>query len=164
MDSGQWPKLEYIPIENRVSLYFDGETWGEVSYIVPCIRCGRFTDDETRDVYGGMMPDHLISEEDRNPVCQECSLKDIQEAFESDTLALIEEKLGLSEKDRGALKSFIETVFTDPKKILKVQELDNRVEGLERQKTFLLTAVGVSIAFNAICISVVVAIAIAVFG
>lgn len=70
----------------------------------------------------------------------------------------------MSEKDRGALRSFIETVFTDPKKILKVQELDNRVEGLEKQRTFLLWVIGACITLTVVCISAVIAIAVNVLG
>ena len=69
------PKLKYIPIEKLYSLYFDEESWGSVTSIVPCTRCGSLTEDPTRDIYGGMMPDHFISEEDLNPICQRCSLK-----------------------------------------------------------------------------------------
>jgi hypothetical protein len=57
-------------------------------------------------------------------------------------LLVLEDKLGLAELQRDALKSFIETVFTDPQKILQVQDLDNRVRSLEKQTNRLWIAGG----------------------
>jgi hypothetical protein len=58
-------------------------------------------------------------------------------------LLVLEEKLGLAELHRDALKSFIETIFTDPQKILQVKDLDNRVRKLEKQNGRLWAALGI---------------------
>jgi hypothetical protein len=50
--------------------------------------------------------------------------------------------LGLGETDRRAIKAFIETIFTDPKKILQVQDLDNRVRSLETQNNIMWGVIG----------------------
>jgi len=59
-------------------------------------------------------------------------------------LDFLERKLGLSEKDRNALKTFIETIFTDPEKILKLERLNSRVENLERDLGFWKWVAGIS--------------------
>ncbi len=129
-------QFEYIEVDlqglrNRTS--YDSR-WGDFDYIKPCVRCGRYTEDPTTDLYGNPLPDHhFYSEEDKLAVCIRCLKEDFGAALKEDTLQLLDETLGLAETDRGAIKAFIETIFTDPKKILKVQDLDNRVVGLERQ-------------------------------
>lgn len=86
--------------------------------------------------------------------CEQCRDESFAEALEADILDTLERKLGLTEKDRDALREFIQTVFTDPKKILKVQELDNRVAGLEKQISNLWTAVAVSVALVSAAVAI----------
>jgi hypothetical protein len=76
-------------------------------------------------------------------------------------LLVLEDKLGLAKLHRDALKSFIETIFTDPQKILQVQDLDNRVLSLEKQANRLWIAVGIARGLLALLITSVVAMALA---
>jgi hypothetical protein len=109
-----------------------------------CANCGGLAKDHTRDSWGLQKPEYyFFSEEEKELVCQRCLDEEERGETETAGLELVERKLGLSEKDRDALKSFIETVFSDPKKILKMQELENRVSGLERQIIALWIALGV---------------------
>jgi hypothetical protein len=106
--------------------------------IAHCVNCGRWVDDPTRTVFDSMMPDHLFdSEVSKEPVCSECQAEDLGRALEEDILLLLERKLGLAERHRDALKLFIETIFTDPQKILQMQDLNNRVRELEKQTNLL---------------------------
>jgi len=100
-------------------------------------------EDPTRDVDGQPIPEEaILFEELREPVCDTC----IEANRDAEIVAILEGKLGLSEKDRDALRSFIETVFTDPAKILQVKDLDNRVRSLERQNNIMWGLVGVLVA------------------
>ena len=67
----------------------------------------------------------------------------------------------MAEKHRDALKLFIETIFTDPQKILQMQDLNNRVSDLEKQTGRLWVALGIAAGLVAISIAAVVAIALA---
>lgn len=130
---------EWVLIYDRAS----GSVQASLIPIAPCVRCGRLTEDRTRDAYGDPMPEHLFGpEEDKEAVCSVCRVQDISEALEEDLMLMLEKKLGLAERNRDALKSFIETIFTDPQKILQVQDLDNRVRSLQTQVNVLWTAVG----------------------
>jgi hypothetical protein len=56
---------------------------------------------------------------------------------------VFEEKLELAEKHRNTLKDFIETMFTDPKKLMQVADLDKRLRLLSnRRKLCELLSVG----------------------
>jgi hypothetical protein len=122
----------------------DGVTRTSRTPLVPCVRCGRLTEDPTRGTFGIPLPDYEFdSEDDKEPLCFDCREEEERKDTETRVLELLERKLGLRERDRDALRSFIETIFTDPKKILKVQELDNRVAGLEGQTTALWIALGI---------------------
>jgi hypothetical protein len=106
--------------------------------IAPCVHCGRLTEDPVRDIYGLPMSDHLFkSDEEREPVCSTCQSEALGRALEEDILSLLEDKLGLAEKHRDGLRLFIETIFTDPQKILQMQDLNNRVRQLEKQTNLL---------------------------
>lgn len=158
-------EFEYIEIDDDrpPELYFN-----YLTPIILCKRCEeRYTEDHERGGTGRPVIRSPWEEEEENPYfsfCEQCIGESFGEAFEHDVLSTIEKKLGLTEKDRDALKGFIQTIFTDPKKILKVQELDNRVAGLEKQVSSLWTALAVSVALIAIGIGAAIAIAIAVFG
>lgn len=100
-----------------------------------CARCtDRFAEDPTRDIDGNRKEDFWFeSEEDKVPICFRCEEELERRDTETKVLELLESKLGLAEKHRDALRSFIETIFTDPAKILRVEDLDNRVRNLEKQ-------------------------------
>jgi hypothetical protein len=149
------PKLEYVEVDRRRLPY----GWGDQIPITHCIRCGCYMDDPTRDALGEPMPDHFFgSEEDREAVCTNCRLSDLGATLHEEIVEIIDETLGGGEVDPKAIRGFIETVFTDPKKILKVQELENRVSGLERQNTALWVAFTAVLALLAILIAVFIAV------
>lgn len=112
--------------------YHKGEHYPALTPITNCARCRSFIDDPTRDISGGPMPDHMLDERDHNPLCRQCLHEDLDKALEAGILETLESKLGLSEENRDALKAFIETVFTDPEKILKLELLNSRVSELEK--------------------------------
>ncbi len=132
--------------------------------IVPCANgCGRWAVDLLRDDFGNPVPEHTYRnyEGGVRSVCEWCAAEREEQELEENVLELLEAKLGLAEKHRDALRSFIETVFTDPAKILQVKDLDNRVRSLERQNTIMWGIVGVLvaavIALTALMVSVVAA-------
>jgi hypothetical protein len=137
--------LEFKFVEiDQSSIPTDWEPGANSVLLTRCRRCGRFTEDMTVDIYGGPMPDHMLSEDDRNPLCQHCMKEDLGRALEDDTLATLERKLGLAERHRDALRAFIEMIFTDPEKILKLERLSNRVSGLEKDLSIWKWVAGIS--------------------
>jgi hypothetical protein len=110
--------------------------------VAPCVRCGRYTEDPNRDSWG--LPRREDPEDDLEVVCDDCQRAALSEAPEEEILLVLEDKLGLAEPHRDALRSFIETIFTDPQKILLVQDLDNRVRSLEKQTHRLWIALGIA--------------------
>ena len=90
------------------------------------------------------MPDHMLSEEDRNPRCQHCMKEDFGRALEEDIVATFERELGLAERHRDALRALIEAIFTDPEKILKLEQLSTRVSCLERDLSIWKWVAGIS--------------------
>jgi hypothetical protein len=127
--------------------------------VAPCIRCGRYTEDPNRDSWG--LPMLQGPEDDLEVVCDDCRGAALSEALEEEMLLVLEDKLGLAELHRDALKSFIETIFADPQKILQVQDLDNRVRSLEKQTNRLWIAVGIAGGLLAVLITSVAAMALA---
>jgi hypothetical protein len=126
---------------------------GEQIPIALCVRCEqRYTDDPNKDAYG--IPIHDDPEDDLEIVCRECQSAALSAALEG-------EMLGLAERDRDALRSFIETVFTDPKKILQVQDLDNRVRELEKQNERYWTLLQIAYGLLAVLIAAFIGIALA---
>jgi hypothetical protein len=138
------PELEYVTVEQRALARLRSDMthwWGDQIPIALCARCGiRYTEDPNRDAVG--KPMHQDPEDDDEVVCEDCLRKGLGEALEADFLYVLEDKLGLAEKHRDALKLFIETIFTDPKKILQLQDLDNRVRSLQTQVNVLWAAIG----------------------
>jgi hypothetical protein len=128
--------------------------------LAPCVRCGRYMEDPNRDSWG--LPMHEDKEDDLEVVCDDCQSAALSEALEEEMLLVLGGKLGLAELHRDALKSFIETIFTNPQKILQVQDLDNRVLSLEKQTNRLWIAVGIAGGLLAVLIASVVAIALAI--
>jgi hypothetical protein len=134
--------------------------WGVQIPIALCVQCEmRYTEDPNKDAYG--IPIHDYPEDDLEVVCRDCQSAALSEALEEEMLRVLESKLGLAERDHDALRSFIETVFTDPKKILQVQDLDNRVRELEKQNGRFWTAVQLAYGLLAVLITAVLAIAVA---
>ncbi len=131
--------------------------------IIQCTNgCGRWAEDPTTDIFGDPLPDYLFeSEEDKLAVCMQCRMDALDETLREVTVRTIEETLGLGEIDRSAIKAFIETVFTDPAKILQVQDLHNRVGELEKQNGRLWLALGICAGLVAISIAAIVAVALA---
>jgi hypothetical protein len=114
--------------------------WGNQTPITICVRCGqRYTEDLNRDAAGEPM--HESPEDDLEAVCRVCRVESFAGALRADMVHIIDETLGLGETDRRAIKAFIETVFTDPEKILQVQDLDNRVRYLEKQYNTMWTVI-----------------------
>jgi len=154
-------KLEYIePDQARLQVLHDDlknsfmpeldnnlKLFAEHTPVAPCVRCGAFAEDPLRKLdHEWYISAHMFSEEDKHAICFGCQEKEEREQQETEILELLESKLGLAEKHRDALRSFIETVFTDPQKILKVQDLDNRVRSLETQNNVMWGIVGVLVA------------------
>lgn len=166
--SGNAKEFEYIRLDPPVCWDMSWclergiipDHWGGKTFIALCRKCEeRHAEDPAVDALGHPMPNHLFtSEEDKRPVCWDCREAAFGEAFEHDIIAVLEEKLGLAEKHREALRSFIETIFTDPKKIVQLADLDNRVKGLERQNTIMWAVIGgLVIALLAVVVALVVA-------
>jgi len=158
------PELRYVEVEDQAplaSMRFESSNWWGVQIpIALCVRCEmRYTEDPNKDAYG--IPIHDYPEDDLEIVCRDCQSTALSEALEEEMLLVLESKLGLAERDRDALRSFIETVFTDPKKILQVQDLDNRVRELEKQNGRFWTAVQLAYGLLAVLITAVLAIAVA---
>jgi hypothetical protein len=156
------PELEYVAVEQRSLARMRAnmaDWWGDQTPIALCARCGlRYTEDPNRDAVG--KPMHQDPEDDDEVVCEDCLRKGLGEALEADLLYVLEDKLGLAEKHRDALKLFIETIFTDPQKILQMQDLNNRVRELEKQTDRLWTVyvgaiLALLVALAALVISVV---------
>jgi hypothetical protein len=158
------PELRYVEVEDQArlaSMRFESSNWWGVQIpIALCVRCEmRYTEDPNKDAFG--IPIHDYPEDDLEVVCRDCQSAALSEALEEEMLRVLESKLGLAERDRDALRSFIETVFTDPKKILQVQDLDNRVRELEKQNGRFWTAVQLAYGLLAVLITAVLAIAVA---
>ena len=138
------PEPEYVEVDTmRVSRMRSNlnNWWGDQIPIAICVRCKRrYTEDPNRDSVGEPM--HEDPEDDLEVVCRDCRSAALSEALQGEMLLVLEDKLGLAEQHRDALKSFIETIFTDPKKILQVQDLDNRVRSLQTQVNVMWAAIG----------------------
>ncbi len=132
--------LEYVAVDLekvRRTLGSMSNYWGTQTPLATCVRCGRYMDDPNRDPAGEPMHEH--PEDDVEAVCMPCLEAALDEALRAGMVETIEATLGLGETDRQAIKAFIETIFTDPRKILRVQDLDNRVRHLEEQNKLLWT-------------------------
>jgi len=139
------PELRYVEVDParldqlRRNL---SNWWGDQTPIAICVRCGlHYTEDPNRDSVGEPM--HEDPEDDLEVVCDDCSEAALGAALREDVVEILDETLGLGEVDRRAIRAFIETIFTDPKKVLQVKDLDNRVRELEKQNNRLWIAVGI---------------------
>jgi hypothetical protein len=131
------PELRYVEVEDQArlaSMRFESSNWWGVQIpIALCVRCAtRRT--RTRTL---MESPYTIT---RRMILRSCAA------------TVIAQRLA---------RSFIETVFTDPKKILQVQDLDNRVRELEKQNGRFWTAVQLAYGLLAVLITAVLAIAVA---
>lgn len=156
------PELEYVAVESRslarMRANWD-DWWGDQTPIANCVRCGRYTEDPNRDAVGEPM--HQDPEDDLEPRCEDCAKEAFGEALEKDLLDFLERRLGLEERHRDALRSFIETIFTDPQKILQVKDLDYRVRELEKQNGLFRWVLGIEGGLIAVLIASVIALALA---
>src|SRR5215217_4760348 len=134
-------KFKYIQVTlhdvaalNRdAKLGIDPNEWGEKTHVARCVECGRYTEDPTRDYVGNPLPDYLYSsEEAKQPICEDCGLQRLAQAFEHDTLALLEERLGLVEGDKERIRA-IKSLVENPDRVLRVERLHDKVDGLERR-------------------------------
>lgn len=137
------PEFEYIEIR-KSSIPAEWDPGANSVLLTRCRRCGRFTEDRTVDIYGRPKPDYMLSEDARNPLCRHCVKEDLGRALEEEIVTTLERKLGLAERHRDALRAFIETIFTDPKKILKLEQLSNRVSGLEKDLSIWKWVAGIT--------------------
>jgi hypothetical protein len=157
------PEPEYVEVDparlDRLRNNLNN-SWGDQIPIALCIRCGlRYTEDPNRDPAGE--PIHEDPEDDLEVVCTACSKAALGAALREDMVEILDETLGLGEVDRRAIRAFIETVFTDPKKILQVQDLDNRVRDLEKQNNRLWVALGIEGGLLGVLIAALIGIALA---
>jgi len=137
------PELRYVEVEDQARLASmraqSSNSWGIQIPIALCVRCEmRYTEDPNKDAYG--IPIHDYPEDDLEVVCGECRRAAFGVALREDVVEIIDETLGLGEVDRKAIRAFIETIFTDPQKILQAQDLHNRVRELEKQTNYLWMA------------------------
>jgi hypothetical protein len=104
------PELGYAAVESRSLDRMRAnweDWWGDQTPLANCVRCGRYTEDLNRDSAGDPM--HQDPEDDREPRCEDCAKEAFGEALEKDLLDFLEDKPGVAERYRDALKSFIET-------------------------------------------------------
>lgn len=140
-----------------------GNEFGVVTSLVPCADCGGPAEDGTKNLQGETMPSVKNSVElfGDEPFCDQCIMEDQAQELEGDVLALLETKPGLGEEDRLALKSVVQTIFTDPAKILRVERTENRVSALEGQIKTFWVVLGIAAGLIAVLIAAVIAIALA---
>jgi hypothetical protein len=156
------PELRYVEVETRrlAEMRVNSSNWWGVQIpIALCVRCERrYTEDPNKDAYGLAMNED--PEDDLEIVCDDCRKAAFGDALREDVVEILDETLGLGEVDRKAIRAFIETIFTDPQKILQVQDLHNRVRELEKQTNnlwmaFMGAILALLIALAALVVSVV---------
>jgi hypothetical protein len=102
--------------------------------IAPCVRCGNIADDPTRDAFEFPLADHdFASEEEKHPVCFSCREEEARQVAEAEILALLDKRLGLNEESRSALETLLDIAVHNPDKVLRLERLHDRVDGLERR-------------------------------
>lgn len=78
-------------------------------------------------------------------ICDGC--KQTLRVFANDVMNVVEERAGLTEERRRALEYLTDLAVNDPEKALKLRNLDERVESLQREvanlKWFLAALVAV---------------------
>lgn len=85
--------------------------------------------DQMRDLDGSALPDEaLLFEEDRRILCDLC----IEDDNDAELLALLEERIGLSEKNKRTLQEIV-GIAENKDRILMVVHLHDRVNELERR-------------------------------
>jgi hypothetical protein len=158
------PELRYVEVDpERLSRmrYDSSNWWGFETDIASCVRCGRYTYDQTRDHYVDPMFDGLFEEDVLEVVCDDCREQERTDRFRRDIENVIDERLDLSEEDRTSLKKVVELVVTEPDKVLALKDLGNKVRELEKQTGRLWTALAIEGGLLAVLIASVVAIALA---
>jgi hypothetical protein len=88
------------------------------------------TEDPNKDAYG--IPIHDYPEDDLEVVCKYCLSKDVADALEQDILALLEEKIGLTEENKKTLQALM-GIIENPDRVMMVARVHDRVDELERR-------------------------------
>lgn len=104
--------------------------WGFQTPIASCARCGRYTNDSSRDFAG--MPLHENPEDVDEVVCSTYLNEALRKAEEQNTLALLEEKLGLTEENKKTLQALM-SIIDNPDRVMMVARVQGRVDELERR-------------------------------
>lgn len=84
--------------------------------------------------------------------CSGCLLT---ESLRQDTLRTLEDRAGLTDQHRQALRSLVEFAVENPEKVFNVERLHQRVGGLEKQVNFLKWGIGIALAIVSISLVVV---------
>lgn len=128
------PELRYVEVDPRQLGRLRSNLnnwWGDQIPIVLCVRCElRYTEDPNRDPAGEPM--HEDPEDDLEVVCKPCLAKGVAEALEQDILALLEEKIGLTEENKKTLQALM-GVIENPDRVIMVARVHDRVDELERR-------------------------------
>lgn len=129
------PELRYVEVEDQARLASmraqSSNSWGVQIPIALCVRCEmRYTEDPNKDAYG--IPIHDDPEDELEVVCKHCISKGVADALEQDILALLEEKIGLTEENKKTLQALM-GIIENPDRIMMVARVHDRVDELERR-------------------------------
>jgi len=129
------PKLRYVEVEDQARLTSmraqSSNSWGVQIPIALCARCEmHYTEDPNKDAYG--IPIHDYPEDDLEVVCKYCLSKGAADALEQDILALLEEKIGLTEENKKTLQALM-GIIENPDRVMMVARVHDRVDELERR-------------------------------
>lgn len=90
---------------------------------MPCDRCKSIMFADRDEL-------HLSRHLGREVICEGC--KQVLRVFANDVMNVVEERAGLTEERRRALEYLTDLAVNDPEKALKLRNLDERVESLQR--------------------------------
>jgi DNA-directed RNA polymerase subunit RPC12/RpoP len=128
------PELRYVEVDPRQLGRLRSNLnnwWGDQIPIALCVRCERrYTEDPNKDAWG--LPIHEDPEDDLEVVCKYCLSKGVADALEQDILALLEEKIGLTEENKKTLQALM-GIIENPDRVMMVARVHDRVDELERR-------------------------------
>jgi hypothetical protein len=128
------PELRYVEVDPRQLGRLRSNLnnwWGDQIPIALCVRCERrYTEDPNKDAWG--LPMHEDPEDDLEVVCKYCLSKGVADALEQDILALLEEKIGLTEENKKTLQALM-GIIENPDRVMMVARVHDRVDELERR-------------------------------
>jgi DNA-directed RNA polymerase subunit RPC12/RpoP len=128
------PELRYVEVDPRQLGRLRSNLnnwWGDQIPIALCVRCERrYTEDPNKDAWG--VPMHEDPEDDLEVVCKYCLSKGVADALEQDILALLEEKIGLTEENKKTLQALM-GIIENPDRVMMVARVHDRVDELERR-------------------------------